>query len=194
MLGSWFFIGWVCTLLWMPNLADKYGRKYPVWASWIVISICEVVMLLTKSIVVMSCMNFIQGAVASLRVNVGYVYLVEMMPKSKVTTVTTAYLILDACIYTFSSIYFWKISKHAKYFELIGLIWTTVGSIIIYWVPESPRYLASIGKIDKVKDVFETIAKWNGKVLVWDPSLFSSNQVPAFSPTSTIEPTSSKSI
>ena len=36
----WFFIGWCSTLLWMPALADKYGRKYLFWASVILVAIC----------------------------------------------------------------------------------------------------------------------------------------------------------
>ena len=168
-IGSWYFIGWCTTLIWLPALADKYGRKYLLWAGLITITICYAIMLFTESLLVMSIVIFIQGMVTSLRVNVGYVYMMELMPRSVQTQMTTFWCSIDALIYLFASVYFWKISKDAKYFELVGLIWVTISCILIYWLPESPRYLVSTGNLERAEAVFKYIARWNGKQLSWDP-------------------------
>ena len=127
-------------------------------------------MLVTRSLMVMSISIFIQGLLASLRVQIGYVYLMELMPRSAQTLVTTIWCCCDSVIYLFASVYFWKISKHAFYFELVGFVWVCLSSILMFWIPESPRFLVSTGKLDAAKAVFEKIASWNGKQLDWDPA------------------------
>ena len=81
----------------------------------------------------------------SIRVNIGYPYMKELMPRSVQTKMTTIWCSLDAVIYVFASVYFWKISKQARYFELVGFIWVCISCILMYWVPESPRFLVSSG-------------------------------------------------
>ena len=43
------------------------------------------------------------------------------------------------------------------------------------WVPESPRYLVSSGKLEQAKTAFETIAAWNKRDLVWNPARFTTH-------------------
>ena len=79
---------------------------------------------------------------------------------------------MQSFITIFGSIYFWKISKHAIYFEIVGLIWEFLSCILMFWIPESPRYLMESGQLDKANAVFDYIAKWNKKELIWDPCRF----------------------
>lgn len=69
-------------------------------------------------------------------------------------------------------IYFWLISKHWIYYTLVGYVWQIVGTLLVCLLPESPRFLVSMGKLKEAKKSFETIAKWNRKELVWDESKF----------------------
>ena len=39
-------------------------------------------------------------------------------------------------------------------------------------MPESPRYLVKVGRLDDARKVFQTIATWNGTVLEWDETRF----------------------
>ena len=39
-------------------------------------------------------------------------------------------------------------------------------------MPESPRYLVSVGKLDEARKAFATIAWWNRKELHWDERLY----------------------
>lgn len=57
------------------------------------------------------------------------------------------------------------IAYFARDWYLIGLI-TTIPCALAFlccnWVPESPRWLLSMGKVDKVAEILKTIAKTNG--------------------------------
>ena len=81
MLGTWFFVGWCATMLWIPNLGDKYGRKKLFWIGMVIMAVCNGVQCFTKSLVAMSISIFTTGMVSSIRANVGYVYLMELLPR-----------------------------------------------------------------------------------------------------------------
>ena len=106
-LGSWFFIGWCTTLLWLPSFGDKYGRKYLFWFGIFINVICTGTMLFTKSLAVMSTAIFIIGMASSLRSNIGYVYLMELLPRKIQTPITAFMNSLGAFGYILCSICFW---------------------------------------------------------------------------------------
>ena len=81
LLGSAMFIGWASTLLWLPSFGDKFGRRKPVALATFLNLILYSVLMITQSIDVMLLSLFLQGALTSIRINIGYLYLVEMMPK-----------------------------------------------------------------------------------------------------------------
>ena len=81
MIGSAVFIGWFVTLLFVPRLSDVYGRKkiyligmYVDWILFIAIFFC-------KSLDGMIIITFVFGLMTTNRCGVGYVYMMELMPK-----------------------------------------------------------------------------------------------------------------
>ena len=81
MLGSAIFIGWVTTLLFVPRLSDKYNRK-KIWligmfADWLL----YIALFLTHSLDLMIVISFCFGLCTTVRCNVGFVYMMELMPK-----------------------------------------------------------------------------------------------------------------
>ena len=72
-----------------------------------------------------------------------------------------------------ATIYFWKISKQWFWYCLIGYIWNVISVVLLVWMPESPRYLVSVGKLNEAKKAFATIAWWNKRELEWDERLYS---------------------
>ena len=103
------------------------------------------------------------GTMASLRVSVGYVYLMELLPKKAKTFVTTIWCVQEAFIYVFATIYFWVISKHWFYFGLIGYFFCIGSVTLLFFMPESPAFLINVGKIERANMIFAKIAKINGK-------------------------------
>ena len=68
----------------------------------------------------------------------------------------------EASIYVLGTIYFWKVSRHWIYFCLMGYAFQLASLILLIWVPESPRYLVKVGKLEEARKVFQIIASWNG--------------------------------
>ena len=91
----------------------------------------------------------------------------EMMPKKMQVAVSTGWAIQEAAIYFFATLYFWKISLHWFWFVLIGFFWTFLCVVLLVWMPESPRYLLSVGKLDEARKAFENIAWWNKVRIDW---------------------------
>ena len=81
LLGTCLFVGWATTLLWLPSFGDKYGRKKLFAASMTINLLMYSVMMYTHSLDVMLFSIFVMGALCSIRVNIGFLYLMEMMPK-----------------------------------------------------------------------------------------------------------------
>lgn len=81
LLGSMVFVGWVATLSFVPRLSDKYNRKkiflIGMYGDWLLF----IVMFLTKSLDMMIVVMLMFGFMTTIRVNVGYVYMMELMPK-----------------------------------------------------------------------------------------------------------------
>ena len=82
LIASAFFLGWGVTLLWLPRMADIYGRKRLFTYGMNVGAVFYTIMMITESIDVMIFATFVMGMITSIRVNVGSIYLMEMMPKS----------------------------------------------------------------------------------------------------------------
>lgn len=112
MLGSSYFIGWCLTLLWVPHFGDLLGRKKLFWACMLCQIFLYVAMLLTKSLIGMTLVIGGFGVFNSIRVNIGFVYLMELLPKKSQTPVTTAWSTAMTLIYLFGTIWLWKIGKH----------------------------------------------------------------------------------
>ena len=101
------------------------------------------------------------GAASSIRINIGYIYLMEVLPKKAQTPVTSGWNVQEAAIYVAATIYFWKISKHWQYFLLIGWIFNVISVVLLFFMPESPRWLIQVGKLDEARKAFAFIAKLN---------------------------------
>ena len=81
MIGASLFLGWCVTLLWVPALADKNGRKKIFWFGMFCDLMLYTGLLITSSLGVMIALYFCFGMVCSIRIQIGYVYLMEMLPK-----------------------------------------------------------------------------------------------------------------
>ena len=165
MLGTVYFIGWASTLLWLPRFGDKFGRQ-KVFATGMTLTLIMYTLLLwTTNYYVMLGSIFAQGTLTSIRINVGWIYLIEMMPKHVRTRIGTFYGSLDACVYLMATIYFWKIGKDWFYFGLIGYVLCIISAVGAWFLPESPLYLCEKGQMYELERSLKAIAKLNGKTL-----------------------------
>lgn len=161
LFGASLFLGWSITLLWLPSFADRYGRKPFFWAAMVLDVALYVGLLFTHNMIVMICIWFTFGLLTSLRTNVGYVYLMELLPKRVQTAVTSGWNVQESVIYVLGTLYFWKISTHWIYFTSIGFVWCVISAVLMIWVPESPRFLVNAGNLKAASKSLQFIAKLN---------------------------------
>lgn len=144
LIASAFFIGWCVTLLWVPGLADVFGRRRLFASAMAFGAVIYTVMMFTSSLNVMIGMSFLMGSLSSVRLNVGYIYLMELMPKSKHTAVASFWNITEGLIYVLASLYFWQISNYWLYFVAIGYGFAIYSAIAAWFLPESPHFLIEV--------------------------------------------------
>jgi MFS family permease len=79
LIGSSYFIGWVCTLLIFPGLADYFGRKWIYRIALMVSFVLYAGIYFCQNINLMIGIMFCLGAFTTARISVGFVYMLEFV-------------------------------------------------------------------------------------------------------------------
>ena len=177
MIGASLFIGMAVTLLWLPSIADRRGRKQVFWLGMACQQLLYTGLMLTHSLAVMIVLVFLFGMLSSVRLNVGYIYLMEVLPKKAQTNVTSCWSVQEAAIYVVATIYFWKISKQWFWYCFIGYVWQLTSLVCLFWMPESQRYLIKRGRTDEARKAFMQIARTNGREINWEDFHFKTSKM-----------------
>ena len=111
-------------------------------------------LLVTSNFYVMIGIWFSFGFLSSIRISVGYIYMMELLPRKAQTPTTTLWNMQEALIYLVAVIYFWKISTHCFWYVLVGAIWQVISVIMLFFMPESPRYLITAGRNEEARQAF----------------------------------------
>ena len=138
LIGASLFVGWCSTLLWVPALADRNGRKKYFWLSVAADMVLYTVLMFTKNLIMMIAIWFLFGCLTTIRMQVGYIYMMELLPKKAQTPVTSGWNVQSAVLYITMSLYYLKISKHWFWITLVGWAWNLISVILLFWMPESP--------------------------------------------------------
>ena len=141
LMGSMVFVGWVITLPIIPRISDLYSRKKIfILGMWLDVALF-IAIFLCKSLDLMIAITFMFGLATTIRVNVGFVYMMELMPKRLQGFYSSAYNTLEGSVLLLATLYFWFVSKHWFYFSLIGFSFAIYSGVSAFFVPESPRLL-----------------------------------------------------
>jgi len=73
--------------------------------------------------------------------------------------------LFESFVYIFICIYFWKLSDEWKILQLPNLLFSTLGIIFLFVMPESPRYLVAKRRFEDARRVFMWIGIKNGLTL-----------------------------
>jgi MFS family permease len=140
MLGSIFFLGYVSSLLWLPHLADIYGRRGFFFISMVIGTFSWVVFLFDIDIKIAYFNLFLIGFVMSARLNVGFVYLMEFIPNKNQIATCTCFNIASGFTGILITVYFYSVSKHWEYLVIPGIFQCLVAMPLSYFY-ESPKFL-----------------------------------------------------
>jgi len=174
MLGSAGFFGQLLTLPILPLLADKFGRKNFFVGGRIIETILFSVLMYTTNWFVMVAVMLGFGMLATSRLTIGITYLVELFPKKHQTCMLSIFFTESSLTYIMCTLYFWKLGKDWFNFVAVGYVTCVVTLILSFFVPESPRALFTLGKIEEGKKALDFIAKVNRQpAFDWDKIDFS---------------------
>lgn len=120
MLGSTIFIGWCFTLPWLPRLSDMYSRKWFFVGGMLVDFALYTVLFFTSSIDWMIVVTTCFGMMTTVRINIAFVYMMELMPRRLQSNYCAAYNTIEGSILLLSTLYFWFVSNQWVYFSLFG--------------------------------------------------------------------------
>ena len=121
MFGSAFMLGWSVTLAFVPRLGDIYGRK----RLFIIGMACDLIIysivIITNKLNVMITMMFFFGAFTSIRIAIGYIYVMELTPKKGQTLFGIIFCVVEGSILVWAILYFtMSVSKNWLYYAMIG--------------------------------------------------------------------------
>ena len=117
--------------------------------------------------------------------------MLELYSKRHHSMVSSWWCIEDVLVYVMAVIYFWKVSVHWIWYALFGQF-CTVASILIlvFLIPESPRFLASQERYDEVVKSFKKMARVDKRPVdfssIWQIKLVKSDWFMLTFPVSTL--------
>jgi len=156
-----YLMGWSLGCLFIPRLGDTMGRRRPFLICSIFAFFAYLALLLSKNINLTMAMYFLLGLTTPGKVNIGYVFLLELVPTVWQTYVGTVLLIADGSTMIFLSIYFRYISKDWFWFQLFCIIFSTLATFACFLAPESPKYLYSYQRFKEARASLKKIARFN---------------------------------
>ena len=162
LIGSLFLVGIVIGCSTLTRLGDVYGRKPIYIVGLLMHMICMVSILTTTSVIFSYFLLFVFGLSVTSRYYVGYTYNIEMQPKSHAVLVSTTMFIFESFVYIFISLFFWFVSDQWKLLQIPNLVLASFGTVCLFFMPESPRFLVSQRRFDEARQVFRYIGLKNG--------------------------------
>ena len=142
-----YFLGISVTVLWVPQFSDRRSRKLFVGGAIICDLFMYTILLFTTHYGLMVFILFMMGVTCPLRVQTGWVYLYELVSEKYQTFVGTAFGVCQANIYLFSTFFFWGAKNSG--ILVVGYIVMLLAAGTFWMLPDSPRLLAELGKIDE---------------------------------------------
>ena len=118
---SLFWLGWCVTLLWMPRWGDLYGRKIPISLNNVLSFILYLGVMFAPNVYFLGAVLFIFGFFNSIRTNISFLYMIELMPKKQQNLIGTILNCFEGCINLFATFWFMKVSTSWFGFVSIGL-------------------------------------------------------------------------
>lgn len=86
-----------------------------------------------------------------MRVFVGYIYAMEFLPAKRTTFISALTLGNDGLMMAIAALWFMLISKNWKAIFTLATVMVFVAFILVYRLPESPKFLISKGRYEEAR-------------------------------------------
>ena len=145
LIGSIVFIGVIISSFTIMPTPDIFGRKPILLLCSTIWSLSPFLWLFAKSLLSIYILMFLFGLSTVAWSATAYVYVLELVPKEKSKFYVAALILSEKllCIQVSPIMYLFQDWKfNIVYFSIVSSIWT----ILLIWVPESPMYLKNKSK------------------------------------------------
>ena len=150
-IGAAYLVGLVLGSVTVTRIADLIGRKPVFMAGLVTQNIVLTGLIFNTNYDVACVIIFIIGFSLAAKYYVGYTYLVEMQPKDKQILIGCSEMIFEAFIYFFVIAYYTWMAKDWRYIMIPTISFGTVGSVVLIFLSESPRYMVAAGKYNQAR-------------------------------------------
>lgn len=166
LFGSMYYFGYLIGAIVFVNLSDMYGRKIWTRTSYILHTISFALIIFISNLYSRYVCIFLCGFVGAVRWSVSYTTGCEFLLKKHQIYSSAITQMINAWVPMFLAIYFWKITKHWIYFYYFTLSICIINCILVFYIPESPRWLVSQERYKDAKDSLNEVAKINSKPML----------------------------
>lgn len=133
--------GWCLTLLWLPQLSNRFGRKVMLIASNTANFVFFIVFLVSESFTAIVVASLLVGFATSAKIGVGLPYLLELVLRKDFVKHSTLQGVQSSVAGMFGALFFWGISKEASLLLAVGLVLQALSLALSFRLPESPALL-----------------------------------------------------
>lgn len=162
------FAGWTLAALVLPRQADIYGRRLVFMSAILLQTVCFAGLYFTSNLYVAYVLMFLFGGAAVGRCSISYLFLMELLPKSRQVITGTILSMNNQLTGLIGCLYFWQISRDWHWLELYACGSGILSMVGVYFLPESPKYLVSVKKYDQARQAINTIARINNRQEAFD--------------------------
>jgi MFS family permease len=141
LIGSLYFAGWSSTILFLPWLADKIGRRWIFFFSVLVTSFACLGLYLSQNLNFTISLMFIVGMANSGRVMVGFLFASEFMTPKWQVIYGTAFIFIDCATGMIIILYFDFVNKHYIYIAAVAGVSCSLSTLLVLtYSDESPLW------------------------------------------------------
>lgn len=121
------------------------------------------IVFFSRSLLLNYVFLFAVGIFSCFRLNIGFIYGNEIIPRKYTKTVGSLYNTLDAGTMIMTALYFNYISKAWVYLATFFFCISMVSLVLSLFLPESPKYLVAKGDFKNAKMIYNEIARVNNR-------------------------------
>ncbi|XP_039248425.2 solute carrier family 22 member 15-like [Styela clava] len=163
LMGSLFFAGYIAGSFIFGQLPDLYGRKRIMIINFTLAAICCFCSAFCQNWHTFAATRFIGGLFAGGAVAPGFVLMCELIGKDLWARIGMLYQIFFSFGVMLLSLLGYLLQDWRKIIMVSCGMCVLLLPCFIFLIPESPRWLYSVGRIDEAEKIMIYIAKKNGK-------------------------------
>jgi len=168
--GSLTFLGWAIGAFTLTKLADIYGRKLIMYLSLAICCGISVLSLVSTNLIVYSIARFILGGGLGGFGAISYIYSVEFLPSTQRGPMSCFFNCFFSTGIVILTIVAMGLQNTSWRIEIIVNCLPGILLLLTYPImPESPRWLMVVGRLEEAEQVLKLIEAGNGTTVIEEP-------------------------